>query len=215
MKNLSLKYFAFVFVTLTLLIGWLLALYNGIDTSSFMNFITLVPNIVTVELLLFGIFVGWGWKWRIFRGWLVPFPDLNGTWVGAIQSNWVNPETNKTIAPIPAMLTIKQNFLNISCVMHTGEMKSYSFSEEFRIDKERQTQTLSYSYSSKPRSMFRKRSAQHDGSAILDIITSPDLKLSGKYWTERETTGEIQLSFHCKELLQEITGDLGSHPLHK
>ncbi|MBT3094599.1 MAG: hypothetical protein KME58_17105 [Candidatus Thiodiazotropha sp. (ex Lucina pensylvanica)] len=182
MKNLYLKNFAFVFVTLTVVIGWLLALYKGINLSSIVDFVTLIPNIVTIELVLFGIFAAWGWKWRIFRGWLVPYPDLNGSWVGTLHSNWVNPETEETLDPIPAMLTIKQNFLNISCVMHTGEMKSYSFSEGFQIDKDRQIQTLSYSYSSKPRSMFRKRSAQHDGSAILDIISSPDLKLIGKYW---------------------------------
>lgn len=214
MKNLSLKKFAFVVVTLTVIIGWLLARYKGINLSNLVDFVTLIPQIVIILLVLFSIFATWGWKWKIFR-WFVPYPDLNGSWLGTLHSNWVNPETEERLDPIPAMLIIKQNFLNTRCVMHTGEMKSYSFSEEFQIDKDRQIQTLSYSYSSEPRSIFRKRSVQHVGSAVLDIINSPKLKLSGKYWTDRETTGEIQLTFYSKEVLQEIPKDWGPHLLSK
>lgn len=78
-------------------------------------------------VLVVGVFVNWAWRWRIFRGWLVPFPDLNGTWQGTIQSRWTNPETGEVPGPIPVVLTIKQSFTRISCVMRTAEMISRSY----------------------------------------------------------------------------------------
>ena len=213
MKNLCLKSFLFLFVALTVIIGWVLAIIKDLNLSKLVEFATLIPNIVTIELILFYIFVSWGWRWKKFRGWLVLCPDLNGTWVGDIQSDWVNPEAKEKMGLIPAMLTIKQDLLNISCMMHTGEMKSQSFSESFQLDKSRQVQTLCYLYSSKPGSMIRERSAQHDGAVMLDIITESGLKLIGQYWTARKTVGEIHLTYRSKEILQELPEDLKSHSL--
>ena len=213
MKNLSLRNFTFTIVTLTLIIGWGLAIIKGLSLDNILDYAKLIPNIVTIELIIFFVFAKYGWKCKIFKGWLVPYPDLNGTWLGTVQSNWINPETKEKLELIPVMLTIKQTFLSISCVMYTHEMKSYSFSEEFTIDSEKQLNKLSFMYSSEPRIIFKDRSTQHNGATILEIITSPQLKLKGRYWSDRESTGEVQLSFHCDEVLQEIPDDIGKHPL--
>lgn len=214
MKSLQIKNLAYVSVTLVLGTVWLLAYFSERDLSRLGDYVTLIPQAVTIQMAMFAIFTTWCWKWKIFRGWLVPFPNLNGTWVGEIHSSWIDPETEEKIAPIPTMLTIKQSLLNISCVMHTGEMKSSSILEEFRIDDDRQTKTLSYVYSSKPRSSVRHRSPQHDGTAVLEVIPSPNgMKLIGEYWTGRGTSGEIHLTHHSKTLLQELPENLASHPL--
>ena len=213
LKNLNLKYFIYMLLVVSFLIWFAFAFIRGVDQIELIRLIQILPHVAFVDMILVGLFIKWGWKSKYFKGWLVPFPDLNGTWQGIIQTNWKNPETNETPGPIPAILTIKQTFTYISCVMRTAEMTSYSFAEEFKLDKGRQIKQLVYTYSSKPLLSVADRSTQHDGSITFDIIGNPVEKLKGQYWTARETTGEITLTFREENLLEEIPEDLGKHPL--
>jgi hypothetical protein len=199
-------------------VAWFsLAYFNSLDLSKAKDFFGLVPKVVTIDLLVVAVFVKWGWKLKIFRGWLVPFPNLNGSWMGLIYSDWKNPETGDRPPPIPVMLTINQSFFHISCMMYTGEMDSSSYSEGFLIDSERQIKSVVYSYTSKPRLSLNERSIPHDGTAVFKIIEKPKPKpkpkLIGRYWTERLTKGEIILEFYSKELLEELPENLGEHPV--
>ena len=129
MKNLKVSNFVYLLVGFSAVAWFGLSLVTGQSLANAQSFFKLIPNVVTIDLFIILIFTKWLWSWKIFKGWLVPFPNLNGTWIGQIDSDWKNPETGASTPPIPVMLTIKQSLLNISCVMHTGEMKSYSFSE--------------------------------------------------------------------------------------
>jgi len=189
-----------------------LAWVNNLDLSVAKDFFSLVPKVVSVDLLLIALFVKWGWKLKLFRGWLVPFPNLNGTWTGHIYSNWVDEATGQKIAPIPAMLTIKQNFFTASYVVRTSEMQSDSYVEGFIINEERQQKELSYSYTCKPRVSLAHRSNPHDGACVLSIIEKPKRRLKGRYWTERPTTGEMIFDFHSDDLLEELPNENYEHP---
>ncbi|MFD4837455.1 hypothetical protein ACFWP0_08085 [Achromobacter sp. NPDC058515] len=213
MRNVTLKNSLYLLVGISAVAWFLLAHLNGLDLSKLIDFFGLVPKVVSIDLLVVAVFVKWGWKLRLFRGWLVPFPDLNGSWVGHIYSDWKNPETGEKPPPIPVMLTVKQSFFHISCMMRTSEMESSSYSEGFLIDPDRQKKNVAYSYSSKPRLSLNERSVPHDGTAVFNIIESPERKLVGRYWTERLTRGEIVLKYHSAELLEELPKDLGEHPV--
>lgn len=213
MRNVTLKSSIYILVGISAVAWFSLAYFNELDLSKIRDFLGLIPKVVSIDLLLVAIFVKWGWKIKIFRGWLVPFPDLNGSWVGFIYSDWKNPETGEKPSPIPVLLTINQSFFHISCLMHTGEMESSSYSEGFLIDADRQIKNLAYSYTSKPRLSLNERSIPHDGTAVLKIIESPKKKLVGRYWTERLTKGEIILEYRSKTLLEELPEDLGGHPV--
>jgi hypothetical protein len=195
-------------------IAWIiLSLITGTTLSNFLEFIKLVPNVVTIDSVAIFIFVKWLWKIKIFKKWLVPFPNLNGTWYGKIYSDWTNPETNQSIPPIPVMLTIKQSFFNISFLMQTSEMKSYSNIEGFSINADRQIKQITYTYTSKPRIVLNQRSLPHDGTIVFDIIEQPERKLKGRYWTERKTKGEIELNFYSKELCEDLIPEINKHPI--
>lgn len=213
MRNINLRNSIFMIVVLSGGIWFILAIISGLDLSIAGDFFSLVPKVVTVDLFFIILFSKWGWKFKIFRGWLVPYPNLNGSWVGHIYSNWINPDTGQLPAPIPTMLTVKQTFFNISCVIFTGEMKSYSFLEGFVIHPERQLKQLSYVYTSKPSLSVSDRSSPHDGAVLFDIVEKPKLKLNGRYWTDRKTTGEINLEFESKKILEELPERFGKHPL--
>ena len=176
------------------------------------EFMRPIPDVVTVDLFFIGFFIKWGWRCKWLQGWLVPFPDLNGTWQGKIQTNWKDTQGN-TPGPIPVILTINQSFIRISCVMRTAEMESHSYVEGFCIDRERQVRQLCYSYTSKPKASLRDRSTPHDGTIIFNIIGKPVHKLEGEYWTQRQTLGTITLNFLTKNLLDEFPSDSTMRPL--
>lgn len=213
MNNIVLRNSIYILMGISSVIWFGLAWGKGLDLSKAQDFFGLMPKVVSIDLLVIAIFAKWGWKIPLFRGWLVPFPDLNGTWTGNIHSDWVNQETKEKVPPIPVMLTINQNFSHISCLMHTSEMKSYSIAEGFTVTPEKQIKQLSYIYTSKPRVSVSQRSLPHDGSIIFDIIESPKRKLIGKYWTDRKTTGEIILEFYKQDILEELPSELCDHPV--
>ena len=173
----------------------------------------MLPKVASIDILLASAFIKWGWRWNKFQGWLVPFPNINGTWQGYIQTTWKDPKTGERPGPIPTILTIKQTFTIVSCLMKTGEMISHSYAEGFRIESDQQIKQLAYSYTSRPIPSVIERSAPHEGTILFNIIGTPVSKLEGQYWTSRKTTGEISLVFREASLLDEIPEDLGKHPM--
>jgi hypothetical protein len=215
MKNRQLRPAIFALIAISAIAWFVFAWISGVDISTARNFFSLIPRVVTADMVVIILFTRWAWKFRVFRKWLVPFPNLQGTWAGELRSDWIDPETGKTIAPILVMLTIKQSFSHISCMMHTQEMKSHSFSTDFVIDDDAQISRIAYIYTSRPRISLHNRSLPHDGAIVLDIIESLPRKLDGRYWTERETRGEVSLEFCDKSILTEIPENLANHPLSR
>lgn len=212
MRNLNLKPFLFALIGFSGFIWFIVAMLSDLDMRSFFQFMRPIPKVVTADLILIGFFMKWGWRLKFLQGWLVPFPNLNGTWQGSLQTNWKDKD-GSTSGPIPVILTIKQSFGHLSCVMRTAEMESRSYLEGFYIDKERQIRQLCYSYTSKPKVSLRDRSTPHDGTILFSIIGAPVNKLSGEYWTQRQTNGSVLLTFRTKKLLDELPGDLQAHPV--
>jgi len=161
-----------------------------------------LPDVVTIYVLLVLIFTNWAWRLPIFKGWLVPFPDLQGTWKGTLQSTWIDPATSQKIQPKDVMLVIKQTFSNISCVMYTDESNSFSNTAQINQDDDSGIFRLSYNYTNRSKANVRDRSVIHDGAAILKVITEPEKSLEGEYWTSRKTTGDISVKFISKKLSQ-------------
>ncbi|NGZ61168.1 MAG: hypothetical protein CV081_11800 [Nitrospira sp. LK265] len=213
MKNLKARPFALLVFGIFAACFVGLAFTSGATVTDVWSALWLAYKTVPMLLFLGAIFVAYGWRLPIFRRWLVPFPDLNGTWQGTIQTTWKDPETGKTPGPIPVILTVKQSFISISCVMRTAEMCSRSYFADFWIDRDQQVQKLAYSYSSSPLPSVRHRSPPHDGTMVFDVVGNPATKLNGQYWTSRGTAGEVILTFRSRDLLEELPNDLGEHPM--
>ena len=207
MKNLNMKLFWYIIAVYSALVLFVAAMVQGFDLRNFLDVLRLVPIVATADGIAYFVFITWFWRWKLLQGWLIPFPDLNGTWQGYIQTNWKNAN-NKIPGPIPAILTIKQSFGRVSCVMRTTEMESHSYLEGFYIDKDSQVRRLCYSYTSRPKAALRDRSTPHDGTMLFNIIGNPVQKLEGEYWTQRLTIGSVMLSFRTKELLDELPSDI-------
>lgn len=214
MKYLNRKIFIWLLLGVSVVFYLLYLLLFPLTENTLLNYLKPITTVVTFDTFLAILFAKWIWKCKLLYSWLVPFPNVNGTWKGTIKTNWIDGKTGKKPAPIPAILTIKQSFTNISCVMRTGEMNSYSFISGFIIDKENQILRLVYSYDSIPKQTVKDRSPQHFGTMYFDLIKNGDKKeLSGDYWTGRETTGRVELEFWKTEHLEKYPEELGNHPV--
>lgn len=214
MKNINTKMGLYLLLAVSFFLFY--AIYIIQDSSAFNPKIIfqILPKVVSVDLLLYGFFVSFLWKLPIFKHWLVPFPNLNGTWRGQIRTTWKDPETGARPGPIPAILTIKQSFLRISCVMRTAEMTSRSLVSGFVLDKANQLEKLVYTYDSTPIETVRERSPQHCGTISFDVAGEPRRNmLKGGYWTGRKTTGTIDMRFWKKERIDYYPKEVGIHPV--
>jgi hypothetical protein len=212
MKNLNMKPFVNLLAGFSVIVLFAAALVQGFDLRNLSDLPRLIPIVATADGIAYFVFTAWLWRWKHLQGWLVPFPDLNGTWQGHIQTNWKDAQGD-TPGPIPAILTIKQSFGRMSCVMRTAEMESHSYLEGFCIDKDAQVRRLCYSYTSRPKTTLRDRSTPHDGTMLFNIIGKPVQKLEGEYWTQRQTSGTVTLIFRTRNLFDEIPSDLSEHPI--
>lgn len=161
-----------------------------------------LPDVVMIYVFISLFFTKWAWKWKIFRGWLVPLPNLQGTWKGYLDSTWIDPSTGLRASPKKIVLVIRQTFSTLSCVTFTEESDTFSTTAQINQDDESGVFRLSYNYTNRPRSSVRDRSEIHDGAAILKIISEPKKKLKGEYWTSRKTTGDISVEFVSDKLAQ-------------
>lgn len=216
MRNVNLKPSLYLIVSISVLIFCALVKIQKIESLDFVTGMKLIPKVVSIDLLIVALFSSYLWRWKMFHSWLIPFPNLNGTWKGFIQTTWTDPVTNQRPSPILVILTIKQSFFKVSCVMRTGEMTSRSCIADFVLDKDNQIKKLSYTYDSNPIATVKDRSPQHLGTMVFDIIIEkPKQKLIGEYWTARKTTGHIELTYWKKELVDTYPKILGEHPVTK
>jgi hypothetical protein len=215
--NNSLKVKTLVGLSLGLFAAVLLGLsYSGLyDLNDPLRFMRAYSVALSVTTAVVGLLLWQGWKIPIFQGWLILVPSLNGTWEGDLSSDWVNPETNEGIAPIKSILVIRQTLFGISCVVRTGEMTSFSISAGIERDKNNHIEKLVYTYRSEPKASVSKRSAIHHGTAVLEFGRSPNWVLSGRYFTERKTTGELKLAFRDRKTNTQLTDAESQHPMDK
>jgi len=182
-----------------------LLILQGIDPTNTLDMLKLIPSVAMVDGIVYAVFARWVWRWSILQGWLVPFPDLEGTWNGEIRTSWTNAQDEEP-APISVYLTIKQTFGRVSCVMRTDEMESHSYAESFSIDDDDQVRRLCYTYASRPKQALRSRSTPHDGTVLFNVIGKSASRLEGEYWTQRGTTGTVNLKFVTRELIDSMSG---------
>ena len=195
---------------ITLIAIWYGVLYfNNIPFGFTSEALWKLTDVVFIYIILKFIFTKWVWRFPFLQGWLIKYPNLQGTWQGTLQTNWKNPETGEIPGPIPMILVIKQTFDSINCVMYTQESTSYSNASMLNEDDDSGVQRLSYNYTNTPDTTIRGRSAIHYGAAILRIVRGKKkYSLQGEYWTSRSTAGSISLKFRTKEILDSFPEEL-------
>lgn len=151
---------------------------------------------VTAAVVLVGAWERWIWRWKIVQRLKFVPRNLNGTWKGTLASQWIDPETGKAPPSKPAYLVIRQTASTVSATMFTDEMRSRS--SLGLVSGTDGAASLDYMYLSRPDSSVEHRSRMHHGSTSLDVIGDPVTRLRGRYWTTRDSKGELDFKKHVQ-----------------
>lgn len=199
--NNTIKYYVQI-ITFLIIWGVILLVKDIYSTNDIVLALKQIPTAITFYVVAGFLFTRWIWRWNLLQGWLIKVPDLQGTWRGELRSDWVDPETDNRINPIPIMIIIKQTFSSIKCTLMTNESTSYSTAADIVMMYGNEDLFLSYTYTNRPKAAIRERSQIHDGATVLKIIKKPSLALEGEYWTSRKTRGDIVLRLETRALAE-------------
>lgn len=159
--------------------------------SSWLNSYSYAVTAATITLALWN---HWIWRWT----WVQKLPrvprSIRGTWRGTVASAWIDPETGQSPPPKPVFLVVRQSATTISAVLLTDESSSRSTLANLAEDEI--GAALSYIYLNRPKVRVEHRSRMHNGSAFLEIGGRPASRLNGRYWTDRDTRGELSFDQH-------------------
>jgi hypothetical protein len=160
-----------------------------------LQFFSAAVLVATLVLTLWDL-----WIWRLPVVQRIPgVPrNLRGTWKGVLSSLWTDPTTSKQYPPKDAYLVVRQTATLVSVKLLTDESKSNSsLAAVSTVDG---SSTLDYLYLNRPASRVEHRSRMHHGSTVLDIAGNPAQRLTGRYWTDRDSKGELVFTERSKKL---------------
>lgn len=131
-----------------------------------------------IFLFMFVVYEKWLWKCLPFHN----IPKLHKKYEGTLKSTYDNKERK-------IYVTINQTLFGTSVTVKTDESQSYTVTANFDITDN--YKRLIYTYHNEAKAEYNERSPQHYGTTILDVENKNEL--TGKYYTNRKTTGDIIL----------------------
>lgn len=146
----------------------------------------------------------WLWRTPVLQR-LPSVPrDIHGTWKGTLSSAWIDPETGSSPPPKDAYLVVRQTSASVSVTLLTDESRSSSsLGKVTMVDGHG---TLDYLYLNKPALRVQDRSKMHHGSTVLDVAGAPAQRLAGRYWTDRDSKGELSFTERKKGYADDFQG---------
>ena len=85
----NIRIFAFTTIGLAFFVYIILFLLTqNLENIDFHKAISNISTTITINIIIWTLFIGYAWKWKIFYPWLVQTPNLSGKWEGLIKSNW-------------------------------------------------------------------------------------------------------------------------------
>lgn len=146
------------------------------------------------------IFDRWLWKMPFVERW-VQRPFIGGTWRVELRSNWIDPKTGLKVPPIEAYMVVRQTLSTLSMRLLTAESSSVLVGTEIVCEADG-LNCVSGVYRNEPRLEVRNRSEMHYGALWLKVATHPEKEITGHYWTDRNTAGEMILAGQQKATFQ-------------
>lgn len=154
--------------------------------------ISLAATMVVVILFVAGLV--WRRLWALVP-WIArhTFPDLSGIWEGQLESDWIDPQNQEPLPPIPTKIVISQGLFETSVRLQTGTSASHSNRVILEPNYPAATFRVWYTYRNTPNAMAQRVSMEHDGVAFLEWDANEPDKLQGQYFTNRKTKGDIRV----------------------
>lgn len=171
--------------------GTLLVLQGVKVETSWLRSLNIAVGAVTVLVWMFDRYA---WRAPLVRR-AVPRRLLRGTWRGTLISDWTEPDTGDGLEPIKVYLAVDQTYSDVMASLMTSESKSQSIVATLD-DPSRGQCLLSAIYINTPELLRQDQSRIHRGGLVLEVSGKPADRLSGSYWTDRGTRGQLTLTGH-------------------
>jgi hypothetical protein len=144
------------------------------------------------------------WLWRVALVQRIPrVPrQVRGTWQGTLTSLWIDPATGSSPPVKTVYLVVRQTASLVTIKLFTDESQSKSTLASMSSDDT--GWTLSYLYLNRPEINVEPRSRMHHGSAVLDVSGRPVIRLYGRYWTDRDSKGQLDFTRHDRKLADDF-----------
>lgn len=164
---------------------------SGVELDTFAKqFLALLPTLFALGVVAYD---RWVWKWALGRK-FHQRPQIDGLWRVTLTPNpesHIPPDGNR--GPIEAYAVIDQTYWSISVAQFTEQSESYSLTSTFIARGQTNMKTLSFLYDNTPRYEHRKRSPRHSGACEISVPTGQPTAMTGLYFTDRFTQGEMVL----------------------
>jgi hypothetical protein len=176
-------------ISLATVVWAILLLSQGVP----LNAKLLRPYSLTVAIVIIVFLLFERWLWRI--PWLerpLRHPFIFGTWKGQLSSDFVDSATEKQIEPITVYLVVRQTLSTATVRLMSSESTSETLVANLDCPSGSPA-ILSSIFQNVPRLAIREKSQIHYGALLLEIHGSPATQMTGFYWTDRNTKGELTL----------------------
>jgi hypothetical protein len=174
---------------------------TGAPNTSLLSFFSAAVFVCTLVLFAWD---RWLWKLRLIQATTGVTRDLSGTWEATLESLWIDPATGTKPEPKTVYVVIRQTSSRATVTLISDESKSKS--SIARVIKEDDSWLLHYVYSNEPRLELRARSPIHHGSGVLSAVGNPVERISGGYWTDRDSKGSLRLKRRSRHLIEDFEG---------
>lgn len=125
------------------------------------------------------------WRWPLVR-WAVRRPDLRGTWQGTLVSDYERVKSRHEV-----FLVVHQTLETLRLSLLTRESQSHAMAASVVVEADGRVSVF-YGYRNDPRLEHQGRSRPHRGAVQL-WVGGDGRGLAGEYWTDRRTTGSLEL----------------------
>jgi hypothetical protein len=180
-----LAFFAIVYGLMLLAVG----IY--IEATA-LQYFSAAAGIVAIGL---GAFERWLWKVPLLHPWLVPTPDISGTWEGRLTSSHDGQIGDQFRH---CYLIVRQTFSRVSVGLITEESESRDIAAAIFRDNA-DGQAIAVTYQSIAQLRYRDRSPMQRGGMVLHIRGDPPYQLDGEYWTSQRTVGQIEFRRRARQ----------------
>jgi len=155
---------------------------------------------VTVVSGLVFVLERWGWAWPGIR-FLTRQPDLRGTWTAEIVSQLRGDENS--LSTNDGFMVVRQLLGSVHLRLLTRESQSLTLAASITRESDG-VYSIAAIYRNAPRLSVRAASPIHHGGLVLRIEGASLDRMSGEYWTDRETKGEIRLHRLTKRVVNDF-----------
>lgn len=186
MSGTSIRIVAFIVTAVYFVATWMT---TGSPETALLRYLSTAIFVVSVCV---GVWEKWLWRLPVFQQ-LPNVPrNVRGTWQAELKSLWVDPKTKKGIGGKTVFLVIRQTSATMSIVLLSDE--SQSRTSLARIKRGDARWFVHYIYINEPNLDVSDHSPMHHGSGVLEVVGQPAQRLTGKYWTDRDSKGVLLLS---------------------